>query len=206
MEQRALALDEQHLAPAPTPSSTSCSAAPAMKSATTASTEIPQPGDRDPRLAGRDELAADPARRASRSSSSATVIFPIAQSEPTVRIDVAPWVRFSPVGHVEAGRRLAQVAQLDAVLRARGRELGVVRQTNSCRPFSTSSPARMHSSSSSRHAGGKRPPCVATPTSAVVGPNGSASATVPTIGKPSCVSRRSCESRMHDDVLGRGSA
>ena len=39
--------------------------------------------------------------------------------------------------------------------------------------------------SSSRHSGGKRPPCVATPTSAVVGPCGSASSTVPTPGMPS---------------------
>jgi hypothetical protein len=39
--------------------------------------------------------------------------------------------------------------------------------------------------SSSRHAGGKRPPCVATPTSAVVGSYASPSSTVPTIGIPS---------------------
>ena len=36
----------------------------------------------------------------------------------------------------------------------------------------------MQARSSSRHAGGNRPPWVATPTSAVVGPNGSASSTV----------------------------
>ena len=37
----------------------------------------------------------------------------------------------------------------------------------------------------SRNAGGKRPPAVATPTSAALGPRLSASSTVPTIGKPS---------------------
>ena len=43
-----------------------------------------------------------------------------------------------------------------------------------------SRPASMHSRSSARQAGGKRPPCVATPTTAVVGAKGSASSTVPT--------------------------
>jgi hypothetical protein len=37
-------------------------------------------------------------------------------------------------------------------------------------------------------AGGKRPPCVATPTSAVFGPKASASSTVGTTGTPSSVS------------------
>ncbi len=35
-------------------------------------------------------------------------------------------MRFSPVGRVEAGRRLAQIAQLDAVLRRERAQLGVV--------------------------------------------------------------------------------
>ena len=48
--------------------------------------------------------------------------------------------------------------------------------------------------SSSRHAGGKRPPCVATPTSAVVGLKQSASLTEPTIGTPLCVSPARVES------------
>ena len=43
MEERALALDAEQLAAAPRPSTTSRSAAPAMKSATTASTEMPHP-------------------------------------------------------------------------------------------------------------------------------------------------------------------
>ena len=50
--------------------------------------------------------------------------------------------------------------------------------------------------SSSRHSGGKRPPCVATPTSAVVGLKQSESLTLPTIGIPSCISPARAESRI----------
>ena len=89
----------------------------------------PPAGDRDPGLAGRDEDRREPAARcASRSSSSETVIFPIAQSEPTVSTIVAGSSRFSPVGHVQTGGRLAQVAQLDAVLARELDQLRVVAQ------------------------------------------------------------------------------
>ena len=129
-----------------------------------------------------------PRRRASRSSSSDTVIFPIAQSEPTVRIDRArhasgsrPSARSGPRGGLRRSRSSTPCARASAVSSASS-------ETNSCSPFSMSSPAAIESFSSSRHAGGNRPPCVATPTSAVVGSNGSASATVPTTGRPSSVS------------------
>jgi hypothetical protein len=49
---------------------------------------------------------------------------------------------------------------------------------------------------SSRQAGGKRPPWVATPTTAVVGAKPSASFTVATIGIPVCVSPARAESRI----------
>jgi hypothetical protein len=49
---------------------------------------------------------------------------------------------------------------------------------------------------SSRQAGGKRPPCVATPTTAVVGRSRSASSTVETIGIPCSVSPALVESRI----------
>ena len=60
--------------------------------------------------------------------------------------------------------------------------------------------------SSSRHAGGKRPPGVATPTSAVVGLKQSASLTLPTIGKPSCGLPRPLGVEDRDDVARAGSA
>ena len=49
---------------------------------------------------------------------------------------------------------------------------------------------------SSRQAGGKRPPWVATPTIATVGLKQSASLTLPTTGIPSSISPALAESRM----------
>src|SRR5213593_2339429 len=69
-----------------------------MKSATTASTEIPHPAIAIPVCPVGTNTEAIPRRRASRSSSSETVIFPIAQSEPTVRTTFASSSRFRPVG------------------------------------------------------------------------------------------------------------
>ncbi len=54
----------------------------------------------------------------------------------------------------------------------------------------------MQLASRSSHAGGKRPPCVATPTSAVVGPKQSASFTLATTGIPSSSSPPRDESRI----------
>ena len=121
VDERALALDEQELAAPLAPSTTSRSAAPARKSETTASTAIPQPAMAMPVCPVGTNTAASPRARASRSSSSETVIFPIAQSEPTVSTIGAGTSRFSPVGTLRSGRRPAQVAQLDAVPRRRAR-------------------------------------------------------------------------------------
>ena len=82
-----------------------------------------------------------------------------------------------PGRHAEAGRRLAQVAQLDTVRSASSVELRIlgdelVQAALDVEPRCDAAFRR------SRHAGGKRPPCVATPTMATVGSNGSASSTV----------------------------
>ena len=69
-----------------------------MKSATTASTEIPHPAIAIPVWPVGTNSEARPRRFASRSSSSETVIFPIAQSEPTVSTIRAASSRFAPVG------------------------------------------------------------------------------------------------------------
>ena len=61
VDERALAFDEEELAPARAPSTTSRSAAPARKSATTASTAIPQPAIAMPGLTGRHEDGREPA-------------------------------------------------------------------------------------------------------------------------------------------------
>ena len=118
-----------------------------------------------------------PRLRASRSSSQVAVIFPIAQSEPTVRTIVASTSRFAPVAVLRSGGRLAQVAQLDAVLRG---ELGELRGSScrrTCRPFSRSRPFDDAALQQLRQSPGKRPPCVTTPTSAVFGLKQSASST-----------------------------
>ncbi len=65
-----------------------------------------------------------------------------------------------------------------------------------CSPFSTSSPCTMQLRRMAIHSGGKRPPCVATPTSAVSGSYASASSTAPTIGTPSSVSPARVASRI----------
>ena len=61
-------------------------------------------------------------------------------------------------------------------------------------PASTSSPASIASRRIPRQTGGRRPPATATPTIAVVGSYGSASATVATTGTPSTVSPARSES------------
>ena len=129
VEQRALALDEEHARRrARTPSSDELLGRAGDEVGDDGVDGDPPAGDRDPGLAGRDELARGCPRASPRaSSSSATVIFPIAQSEPTVRTSVAPCVEVLARRHVEAGRRLAQVAQLDAVPAA-SRQLGVARR------------------------------------------------------------------------------
>ena len=84
----------------------------------------PPPRDRDPCLAVGTKTERRPRRRASRSSSRATVFFPIAQSEPTVSAIWRGQPQVLAGGHVQAGRRFAQIAELDAVP---GRELGELR-------------------------------------------------------------------------------
>ena len=204
VEQRALALDpEQLAAAAPTPSSTSRSDAPAMKSATTASTEIPQPAIAIPVCpVGTNALRARAAAPRA-SSSSATVIFPIAQSEPTVST-TARVVREVLAGrHVQAGRRLAQVAQLDAVARRELDELRVVGdelvqavldvEARRDAALQQLAPRRREAPAAVRDAderGGR-----------VVGR--APRRRVPTIGKPSCVSPARSESSSATTCSGR---
>jgi hypothetical protein len=166
-----------------------------MKSATTASTAIPQPAITMPVCPVGTKTERSPRRRASRSSSHETVIFPIAQSEPTVRTIVAATARFSPVA-VESpagGRRRSR----NSTPRSSASDLSSGSSARKTwRPFSTSRPCSTQVRKSSIQAGGKYPPCVTTPTSAVVGPSGIASSTLPTIGTPSSDSPTRVESRI----------
>ena len=78
-----------------------------MKSETTASTAIPQPAIAIPVWPVGTKRDAIPRAAAARSSSSETVIFPIAQSEPTVSTFFVGCSRFAPVGTFRSagGRR-----------------------------------------------------------------------------------------------------
>ena len=127
VEKRALAFDEEHL-PAPLDALDDQPLGGARDEVGDDRVDGDPPAcDRHPRLARRHELAADAAARASRSSSSETVIFPIAQSEPTVRIVVAGMREVLARRHVQARRRLAQVTQLDVVLTCQRDQLVIVR-------------------------------------------------------------------------------
>ena len=99
-----------------------------MKSETTASTAIPQPAIAIPVWPVGTKRASSPRARAARSSSSETVIFPIAQSEPTVSTICAGTRQVRAGGDVQVVRRAAQVAQLDAVARRQLGQLRVVGQ------------------------------------------------------------------------------
>ena len=167
MGERALALDEQQLAAAAGPSTTSRSAAPARKSDTTASTAMPQPAIAMPVWPVGTKTDSSPRReprgraRARRSSCRSR-----SPSRPSGRS--ARELQVLAGGDVQVGRRLAQVAQLDAVL-ARELDQLVVLADELVQAALEVRPAAIACFSSSRQAGGKRPPWVATPTSAVVG-------------------------------------
>ena len=173
-----------------------------MKSATTASTEIPQPAIAIPVWPVGTKALARSSRRASASSSRATVIFPIAQSEPTVRTTFAPWVRLAPVGTFSPGGGLRR-SRSSTRWRAASSTSSGSSEMNSCSPLSTSRPFETQLLTRARHAGGNRPPCVATPTSAVVGSKQSASFTEPTTGNPFCVSPARSESSSATTCSGR---
>ena len=128
----------------------------------------PPPRDRDPRLPGRYEdrleaalprleieldgngLLADRAVRA--------------DGEDDLRVDREVGARRD--AQILGGRRRSR--STTSCRRASSESSGSS-EMNSCRPLSTSSPLAMQLFRSSRHAGGKRPPCVATPTIATVG-------------------------------------
>ena len=112
------------------------------------------------------------------------VIFPIAQSEPTVSTIVPATSRFSPVGTFSPAGGLRRSRSSTPCSTASATSSGSFVR-NSCSPFSRSRPASTHPRRSSFHAGGNRPPAVATPTIAVVGSYASAASTVATIGSPS---------------------
>ena len=203
MEQRALALDEQHLAAALDTLDDESLGGAGDEVGDDRVDGDPPACDRDPRLAGRDELAADAAAAAPRGRARATtVIFPIAQSEPTVRIVVAPCVRFSPVGTLRPAGGLRRSRSSTPCSRGE-RDSSGSSETNSCRPLSTSSPAAMQSFE--QVAPRRREAPALRRDADERGRRRRAAARrrrVATTGKPSTVSRRSRRVEDRDDVVG----
>ena len=205
MEQRALALDEQHLASAFDPLDDEALRGAGDEVGDHRVDGDPPPGDRDPRLAGRDELAAvfravAPRGRARARRSSSRSRSPSRRSGSS-----SPRASGSRRSEHRARRAAAagRAAPPRAPRRAR-RARGRSRRTRAARSRGR---ARLRGSprADRRHAGGKRPPCVATPTSAVVGPkrqsfgDGLDDRGKPFDGRP----RRSLESRSATISSGR---
>ena len=135
--------------------------------------------DRDPRLSGRHEDGREPAPARLEVELDRDRLLP----DRAVRADREDdrsrrTSRFAPVGTLSPCGGLRRSRSSTPCARASSVSSGSS-ETNSCRPLSTSRPAAMHAFRSSRHAGGKRPPWVATPTTATVGSYGSASSTDP---------------------------
>ena len=113
---------------------------------------------------GRETAPAEPRGRARPRPSSCRSRSP----NPTVRTMLASTSRFAPVGTLRPSGGLRRSRSVTPRARASSVSSGSS-ERNSCRPLSTSSPASMLAFRRSRHAGGNRPPCVATPTTATVG-------------------------------------
>ena len=140
-----------------------------MKSATTASTEMPQPAIAIPVWPVGTNSLAIAARARGRVELERDGHLPDRAVGADREHDVARRAsRFAPVGTLSPAGGLRR-SRSSTPCRAASAASSGSSEMNSCRPFSTSSPAAMQPFSSSRHAGGKRPPAVATPTSAVVG-------------------------------------
>ena len=146
------------------------SAAPAMKSATTASTAMPQPSIMMPVWPVATKLVRRPRARSPSTSCSWAVILPTLQSVPTVRHTYALHVLGQARGHRQVGRR-AGAGRGSAVPFARAAAASSGSSARKvCSPFHTSQPAASASRDPAaplRRAGG--PPCGAIPITTTVG-------------------------------------
>jgi len=126
MQDRALSLDPEQVA-ALAALDDERSAAPARKSETTASTEIPPTRDRNARLPGGNEDGAETplARLQVELAPPGRGHLADRTVRATVRTIVASTSRFSPVAVLEVCGRLAQVPQLDLVSRCELHEAGM---------------------------------------------------------------------------------
>ena len=170
MDERALALDPEQLSPALVPlDDEPLGRAGDEVRDDRVDGDPPARRSRSPSGRSGRTASASPRARAARSSSSETVIFPIAHSEPTVRTIFARHLEVRAGRDVQTGRRPTQVAQLDAV--PRGQPGRAPRRRRGTRAARSRRRARSRCTSSAAPAtrAGSGRPGVATPTSAVVG-------------------------------------
>ena len=150
------------------PSTTSRSAAPARKSATTASTAIPQPAMAIPVWPVGTKTERSPRSRAARSSSIGDGLLPDRTVRPDREDNRRVMREVRTVRDAEIGRRAC--GDRGSRRRARGRArraLGRRRGTRACPTRGRDPPE--HLCDGALHSGGSRPPASATPTRAVVG-------------------------------------
>ncbi len=162
-------------------------------------------GDRDPGLAGRHELTtARPRRRASRSSSTRDRLLADRAVRADGEHDRRRHLEVLARRHAEIGRRLAQVAQLDAVAQRRARLSSGSSETGTRAGRSRRRGPRRCSSSAARarRAGSGRPgwPRRRSPCS---GRSRARRSTVATTGMPSIVSPARVESSTATTGVGR---
>ena len=172
-----------------------------MKSAIDRVHREPPAGDRDPRLARRHEPRRDPAGTRLAIELERDGHLPDRAVGADGEDDLARHLEVRAARHVEIGGRAAEVGQRRARLARERRELGIVARGTGAGRSRSPIPFVTQSRRISRQAGGNRPPCVATPTSATVGASGSAAATSATIGTPSSLLAGPRRVEDRDDVL-----
>src|SRR3989475_648604 len=182
-------------------SSTSHSDAPAMKSATTASTAIPHPSMKMPVCPVATKRVRGPRWIGAFRSSTCAVIFPTLQSDPTVCTTYASTSAASPsaTGRLAGGLRASKMRTPRS--RANAPSSGSS-PMNVCRPLQISSPRSIAVRSQPRHSAGRRPPIGAIPISTAVAPRPRPCSKLPTSGSAPPNPSICCIRYMPERVVG----
>src|SRR5688572_12849815 len=157
------------------------SAAPAMKSATTASTAMPRPSIRMPVCPVAANAVRIPRSRSASRICSCVVILPMLQSVPTVSTIVASMERTRPreTSRLAGGRRRSRMATPRDAASAASSGTSAMKV---CRPLQISSPCSMARATSRIHSAGSLPPAGAMPISRAFGFSARPSSSVATTG------------------------
>ena len=162
-------------------SSTSHSAAPAMKSATTASTATPHPSMKMPVCPVATKRVRWPRSIRAFRSSTWTVIFPTLQSDPTVCTTYASTsaARPSATGRFRGGLRASKIRTPRSRASAPSSGSSPMKVW---RPLQISSPRSIAVRNQPRHSAGSRPPIGAMPINTAVAPRARPRSKSPTTG------------------------